>query len=473
MLMMSAVLFITLISQTIWAGGSLTNSSIEIPSFDDIWRVITLHDYNTRVVVLGTMFLGIASGLVGTFLLLRKRSLLSDAVSHATLPGICAAFIIMTMMGGNGKSLTALLTGAAITGTIGMLAVLGIRNTTRLKDDAALGIILSVFFGIGAALLNIITRMQQGNAAGLESFIYGKTASMLFRDALLIAIVAALVALLCIILFKEFAIVCFDQDYASTQGWPSFALDLIMMALVVIVTVIGLQAVGLILVVALLIIPPAAARFWTFDLRKMLFISGALGGLGGLCGSAISALMSNLPAGAVIVLTVTFFFLLSLLFGTARGLLLRLVQHQRLTRKVSRQHLLRALFEMAEIENKEPVEASQSFDRLLGSRSWSNAGLRRVIKRAEKDDLVLIRPDDGYVLLTEEGVDQARILIRNHRLWELFLITHADIAPSHVDRDADMIEHVLDAAMIHKLESMLMKVDSSELIPKSPHILVE
>ena len=254
------------------AGGNVTANTESLLS--ELWRVFTFQDYNTRVVVVGTTLLGLAAGLIGTFLVLRKRALLSDTLSHATLPGIALAFIVMTLLTGDGKHLPALIAGAGLFAVIGTGSVLAIQRFSRLKDDAALGIVLSVYFGLGIALMGMATRMDAGNAAGLSSFIYGKTASMLFSDALLIAVAALIATIACILFFKEFSLICFDADYGSTQGWPVGRLDFFMMALVVLVTVIGLQAVGLILVVALLIIPAAAARFWTFRLPKMLWLSG-------------------------------------------------------------------------------------------------------------------------------------------------------------------------------------------------------
>jgi manganese/zinc/iron transport system permease protein len=226
----------------------------------DWMRLLTLQDYNTRVVLVGVTLLGFGAGVMGTFMLLRKRAMMGDALAHATLPGIALAFILVSWLGGDGKSLVWLLTGAVATGVLGMGSVLAIRHGSRLKEDAALGIVLSVFFGLGVVGLSIAQQMSTGNAAGLESFIYGKTASMLARDAWLTAGASVVVAAGAGLLFKEFALVCFDQGYAAAQGWPVLRLDAIMMALVVLVTVIGLQAVGLILVVALLILPAAAAR---------------------------------------------------------------------------------------------------------------------------------------------------------------------------------------------------------------------
>ena len=280
---------------------SITDTHVQWPTGVDILRVLTLSDYNTRVVVIGVVLLGIASGVIGTFMLLRKRALMGDAVSHATLPGIGIAFLVMTAHGGTGRSLTGLLIGATLSGLIGMGAVLLIRSQTRLKEDAALGIVLSVFFGLGIAVLGIVQQQTLGHAAGLEAFIYGKTASMLARDAYLIAGVAAAITLFSTLFFKEFALICFDQEFAGSQGWSVGGLDVLMMALVVLVTVSGLQAVGLILMIALLIIPPAAARFWTQHLVRMVLLSAVIGGVSCLFGAALSALLPRMPAGSIIV----------------------------------------------------------------------------------------------------------------------------------------------------------------------------
>ncbi len=462
----AAFLFIVLLFPAFAAAGP---GGTALPNVEELWRVLTLRDYNTRVVVAGTTFLGIASGLVGSFLLLRKRSLLSDAISHATLPGICIAFIALQIITGNGKSLPGLLAGAALTGTLGMATVLAISRYSRLKDDAALGIVLSVFFGAGVCLMTIAGRVEGGNAAGLQSFIYGKTASMLLWDAQLITITAFCAAVVSVVLFKEFTIVCFDTDFANVQGWPAGILDFLMMSLVVVVTVIGLQAVGLILVVAMLIIPPAAARFWTYNLRIMLILAAAIGGISGFIGSALSALMGSLPAGAIIVLVTAAFFGLSMIFGSSRGLVTQWLRHVRLTHRVGRQHVLRAIYEVAEELNSDDPRSTVPIAELAGKRSWSARRLRARLRRAAREDLVQFETETS-VSLTERGLVHARRVIRNHRLWEMYLITHADIAPSHVDRDADMIEHVLDAPMIEKLEGLLLYgSEEPAYVPQSPH----
>lgn len=457
-------------SSAVSSSRSITDRSIDWPTADEWLRVVTLRDYNTRIVLSGTSLLGFAAGVLGCFTLLRKRALMGDALSHATLPGIGLAFMISVLAGGTGKSLPILLTGAALSGVLGLAMILLIRNLTRLKEDTALGIVLSVFFGAGIAVLGVVQRMGQGHAAGLESFIYGKTASMVASDAQLIAWVAVLVVLACALLFKEFRLICFDAGYAKSQGWPTILLDVMMMVLVIVITVIGLQAVGLILIIALLIVPAAAARFWTERLAVMLVIAGFIGAVSSLAGSALSALLPNFPSGAMIVLTATLLFLVSMFFGSERGVCIRWAARRTFERKVRRQHLLRAIFELAEGDElgAGALACPVRFKDLLAIRSWSAGSLSGEIGRAVKDGLVIDTHTGGRkIKLTQAGFREAAQVVRQHRLWELYLITHADIAPSHVDRDADAIEHVLGPDMMAELEALLATAG----VPHSPHLL--
>jgi len=441
---------------------------------EELLRVVQMRDYNTRVVVLGTMMLGLAAGVIGSFMLLRKRALLGDALSHATLPGIGLAFMCSVALGGDGKSLPLLLCGATITGVLGAGAVLFIRHFTRLKEDTALGIVLSVFFGAGIVILSVAQNMPTGHAAGLESFIFGKTASMLASDAMLIGAVAFAAVVLSALFFKEFGVVCFDQAYASSQGRSVALLDSIMVCLAIAVTVIGLQAVGLILVIAMLIVPAAAARFWTERLAAMVVIAGVLGAMSAAVGATASALYPNLPAGAMIVLAATGAFVVSLLLGRARGAIWRWVGHARTTSAVSRQNLLRAMYELCESRGCSTAnggtECILDSGSLMEKRSWSSRDLHRLLRRVEKEGLVGPRPGGGYALTPAGWIDAARVT-RNHRLWEMYLITEADLAPGHVDRLAEDVEHVIGAEMVAKLERLLPRGDTTPRVPPSPHLI--
>ena len=423
--------------------------------------VLLLQDYNTTVVVLGTTALGLAAGFAGTLLLLRKRALLGDVVSHAMLPGVVTAFMVMRGLGGSGKNLFGLLIGATISGLIAAWLVPTLRRASGLKDDAVMGIVLGGSFGLGIALMGIALNTPGGNQAGLESFIFGKTASMIRADALLIGWGAAVVLAATLLLCKEFRLLCFDEDFAASIGRKVGLLDGALMLISVAVILIGLQAVGLILVIALLIIPASAARFWSDGFVPSLMVAGAVGAASGWMGSTISALEAKLPAGAVIVLVTGGFFIFSMLAGTRRGLILRWTRAAGLRRRVGRQHLLRAMVEAGE------GVGAVTIDMVCARRRWTAQHVRRQLRRAMSAGEVL--PDsDGTWHLTPSGLTAARRIVRNHRLWELFLIHYADIAPSHVDRDADLVEHVLDASLVAELEALL---EADSTLPSSPHPL--
>lgn len=456
------------LSVRLFASDSLTDRTIQWPEWKQWKRVLLLQDYNTRVVMLGTMLLGLAAGTVGSFTLLRRRALMGDALSHATLPGVGLAFLIAPWLGLDGKSLPVLLTGAAVSGIIGVVAIVYVRNMTRLKEDAALGIVLSVFFGAGISVLTVIQQLPTGHAAGLESFIYGKTASMTAPDAALIGWSGLISVIMIGLFFKELTLLCFDEGFAGSRGYPVVRLDLILMALVVVMTIIGLQAVGLVLMIALLVIPAAAARFWTQNLTHMTLTSSGIGGAGGLAGAAISAVFPNLPSGAMIVLVCSGIFFISMLLGTSRGVLVRAVRRQQLNRSVDHQHLLRGLFELLESRPKSGVPHGVPVSELLALRSWSPHRLIREVERCRRSGL-LTRNTDASLSLTATGLREASRLVHEHRLWELYLITHAEVAPGRVDQSADAIEHVLEPELIAQLEHLLRQNLSVRGVAPSPH----
>ncbi len=310
----------------------------------EILATVTLRaGFNSAVVVAGTACLGIAAGVIGSFMLLRKRAMVSDALSHATLPGIAMAFLVATALGMEGRSLPVLLTGALFSGVLGVLAIQAISRHTRLPEDAAIGAVLSVFFGVGVVLLSHIQTLATGNQAGLKTFILGQTAAMNRNEAMAIAGLALAALAACVLLFKEFRLLCFDPGFAAGQGWPTVRIDLTLMGLTTLVTVIGLQTVGLILIIALLIVPPAAARFWTEKLWAMLVIAAVLGGISGWLGASLSALVPRLPAGAVIVLVAGALFLFSFLFAPARGVVATAWRQARLRLAYAEQSALTGL----------------------------------------------------------------------------------------------------------------------------------
>jgi manganese/zinc/iron transport system permease protein len=294
------------------------------------WLQFARENYNTLVVLAGVSLLGASSGIIGAFAVLRKRALTGDALSHASLPGLCIAFLILRE-----RNLTAMLLGALVSGVAGIAIISALGRWTRVKDDAAIGTVLTVFFGLGIVLLKIIQNMAGvGSKAGLDSFIFGKTAGMTRGDVYVILAAAVVCLALMVVLYKEFQLVSFDGDFAGSLGWPVFAIDLLLMSLVAAAVVIGLPNVGVVLVSALLIMPGAAARFWTNRLSTLLWLAGGFGFAIGFVGTILSATFDQLPAGPIIVLTGTVVFIASLLFGVRRGAIVRFLEHIRFQREL-------------------------------------------------------------------------------------------------------------------------------------------
>lgn len=301
--------------------------------------------YNATLVTLGAALLGIAAGVAGTFLFLRKRALVSDAISHATLPGVGLAFVVMVALGGDGRWLPGLLLGAGVSAALGLLCVQWLSMRTRLGEDAAIGAVLSVFFGFGIVILTIIQTMSAGQQAGLEGFLLGSTAGMLRGDAILLAVSAAVVLMLVLILRRPLELAAFDPGYAEATGWSLGRIDLAMMGIVLVVTVVGLKVVGLILIVALLIVPAVTARFWTDRAGNVVIIAGIVGGVSGYVGAAASAIAPALPTGPIVVLVGFSLFLGSLLLSPGRGVLASFLVHRRYQ---SRVHMRQGLLALAQ-----------------------------------------------------------------------------------------------------------------------------
>lgn len=421
-----------------------------LPSLHEIIETATFRaGFNTNMVILGTALLGLAAGVIGVFMLLRKRSMTTDALSHATLPGIVIAFLIAERLGFEGRSLPVLLLGAAVTGVLGVVCIQAILRHSRLREDAAIGIVLSVFFGAGIVGLSYVQANAPSGSGGLNTFIYGQAATLGLADVALMGGIAAAGIVAALLLLKEFTLVCFNDAFARVDGWPVRAIDMAMLGLVVLVTVAGLQAAGLVLVVAMLIIPAVAARFWTDRLWVLIIAAGAIGASSGYLGSVLSALLPRKPAGAVIVLTAGAFFVVSFVGAPKRGVLAASARRLGLTLRIAGDHLLEAGHE-AESGALSKNELRQT----ARERGWS-AALRVLVVLWLRRARLVTGTGAGGLRLTAGGLERGERVARNHALWEQYLISHADVAPSHVDWSVDQVEHVLSEDLVRELEAEL------------------
>lgn len=283
------------------------------------WLNILL-DPNAQWILFGSMLLGLSSGVIGSFAYLRKQSLMGDALSHAALPGVCIAF----MLSGS-KSIFLFLLGAAVAGVIATFGIGYITRNTRIKQDSALAIILTVFFGLGIVLLTQIQHSGNGNQSGLDKFLFGQAASMMLSDVVIMAVISIVLVSICSLLFKEFKLLSFDPGFARGIGYPVAFMDQLIMFLIVVAVVVGIQAVGVVLMSALLITPAVSARYWTEKLGLMVVLSGLFGALSGLIGTFISASGNNLPTGPLTVLVATGIFVASVIAAPRRGVLSKLL----------------------------------------------------------------------------------------------------------------------------------------------------
>ena len=301
-----------------------------------------LSDYTLRTVALGAAALGLVSGSLGSFAVLRKQSLLGDAISHAALPGIALAFLLT-----GSKASLVLVLGAAIAGWTGTLLVMRVVDTTRVKEDAALGIVLSVFFGFGLVLLTYIQKLPDASQAGLDRFLFGQAATLLWRDVVLIASLGSAALLVALLFWKEFKLLAFDRDFAASLGLPTKTLDVLLTSVLVVSIVIGLQTVGVVLMSAMVVAPAAAARQWTDHMGRMVGLAGAFGALAGVSGAVISSMGEHVPTGPTIVLCLTVIVGVSLFFAPNRGLAWEAARQRANRRRLHTDAVLADLYAMA------------------------------------------------------------------------------------------------------------------------------
>ena len=382
--------------------------------------------YNTALVSIGAALLGASSAAIGTFVLLRKRSLVSDAISHATLPGLGLAFITMAFLTGDGRWIAGLMAGAAASAGLGLLMVEWMTRRTRLTEDAAIGTVLAVFFGFGIVILTVIQSLETGRQAGITGYLVGSTAGMLRSEAEMIAIGALIAGFAIFALRRPFTLVCFDQEYAAVRGISVRATDLAMMGLLLAITVIGLKVAGLVLIVALTIIPPVTARFWTDRPEPMVLIAAALGAVAAYLGAVISSLDRGLPTGALIVLVAFALFAVSLLLSPRRGLLASGLNRLMFQNQVHERQGLMAL------ARGEPIY---------------DAFTLRVLRRKG-----FIRPD-GVATLAGRGA--AAEVIRDEARWSLYRRLFPEEAANATHQGVTPIADALPADIVADLDRRL------------------
>jgi manganese/zinc/iron transport system permease protein len=403
-------------------------------------------EYNTLLVLVTTALLGAVSGVVGCFAVLRRRALTGDALAHAALPGLCVAFLVAGV-----RSVPIMLLGALASGVLGIGIIVALRRWTRVKEDAAIGIVLSVFFGAGIVLSRMIQNSTTtGNKAGLDSFILGKTSGIQLVDLGIVGAVSVLCLLLIAAAFKEFRLVSFDAAFARAQGWPVAIVDFALLAMIAVVVVIGLPTVGVVLMAALLIIPGAAARFWTERLEKMTLLAAAFGLTIGIVGAAASAHFEGLPTGPIIVLAGTTLFLISATIAPRRGGVARWLSGRQFANRVAVRRLIGTMY-MCDYAGGERrtwlAEPGTVFSGQSAREYWS------AIHAARRQGLIALH--EHNVELTDAGQAAAVEALRDERLWQLLLVEYPELAVGAADPFHSTAAEVLPAEIVEELVNQL------------------
>lgn len=361
---------------------------------------LILTDYTLRIVSLGSIFLGVISGVLGSFAVIRKQSLLGDAVSHSALPGIAIAFILTGT-----KRTELLLLGALISGLLSTYIILGITKYSRIKFDSALALVLSVFFGTGIVLLTYIQKIPKANQAGLDKFIFGQASTLLKKDVQMMGILGVILIALVIIFWKEFKLVSFDAEYAESLGFSTNRITTLLFAMIVTAIIIGLQTVGVILMSAMLTAPGVAARQWTDKLSVMVLLSALFGAISGVVGTILSSLISKLPTGPMIVIVISIIVIISLAFAPNRGLIWRYIRTKKNQREINEDQILMNLYHLA--MNHGDIAHSHDILTIKPTKAKSSEAAKALVNKLDSLESRKLAKRDYFNkwAITSEGLD--------------------------------------------------------------------
>lgn len=410
---------------------------IEFFSFSDI---------NVLYVVLGAMLLAASAAVVGSFTLMKKKALVGDAIAHSVLPGICAAFLFA-----GSKNTVLMVLGAFATGWLSLLAIDYITAKSKLKKDAAIGLVLSVFFGIGVVMLTFIQRSGNAAQSGLEHFLFGNAAALIGQDLAVFGILAIIIVGAVALFFNSFTLIAFNAEYAEVLGLPVRRLELLLTSLTVLAVVTGITAVGVVLMAAMLITPAAAARYWTDRIRTMVWIAAAFGAFSGLMGAFISFLAPAMPTGPWMVVVSSIIAFFSFFCAPRKGILQRARRQRKNRRLIAKENTLKLFYQLG--ERTDGFFNPRTFDELRLAREIGDVALRLALRQLTQSRL-LARQNESWAL-TEAGLTEAARVVRLHRLWELYLTKRMNIATDHVHDDAEAMEHVITPELERELEREL------------------
>lgn len=399
---------------------------------EDLLKYLFLEDPNVRYVALATLLLGGVSGAVGSFNFLRKKTLVGETVAHSMLPGVLIAFLLSGV-----KNPYILIFGAAVSGWLSIQFVDYITQNSKIKGDSALAIVLSSFFGLGIVLLTFIQGNYSGEQSGLDHYIFGNAAAMTPEDSNAFAVVSLVVLVLVLSFYHSIKAVVFNNDYANSIGINVKWIDTLISFITILSISVGIKAVGIVMMSALLIIPPTAARFWTHRLTTMLILSGFFGALAGWMGAFVSYMQTSMPTGPWTIVAISVIAFISMMFAPKRGVVYQRWSKLLLIRRINEENLLKAAVQCevrgaGKLFNRSSISNRQYFD----PRLWS-----RTIKRLRRKGYIK-KVHTGFTL-TGEGRAYGAEIDRRHKIWEIYLQRRMQMSINLVHDEAETMEHFL------------------------------
>lgn len=387
--------------------------------------------------LIASITIGISCGLIGTYIMLRRMSLIGDALAHAVLPGVVVSFMVA------GKSEIALFIGAVVSGIVTVLLIGFVNRNSKIKEDTSIGIIFTGAFALGILLVSQLKQVH----IDLSSYLFGDVLGVSTGDITL-SLIIMVVIILCILLFyKQLLLTSFDPTMALTIGISTTIVHYMLMTLLSMSIVAGLQSVGVILIIAMLITPPATAYLLSNNLKKILFLSPMFGTISAVAGLYLSYHF-NFASGASIVLVAVALFLLAFLFSPKEGVVTRLFRRRAATKLVLVEDVIKLSYRFAEETDKTGLT-----DRIANELGISNSRVESAIRILINKGLM--QKTDGSFLLTEDGRKYATRLIRTHRLWETYITREKVTDMEHVHPEAEKVEHVLTEDMVNELDEEL------------------
>lgn len=404
---------------------------------------ISFKDPGVLTILLGALAVSSSSAIIGTFTFLRKKALVGDAVSHSVLPGICFAFILS-----GEKDPILLILGAFLSGWLSVFFIDFIVSRSKIKADSAISITLSLFFAFGAVLLSYIQNSNNPNQSGINHYLFGKAAAITDDDLMVFVLVLLIVLIMVGLFFKKFVTVCFNEDHAKSIGWNVKWIDFIMSSLTVLIIASGIQTVGVVLMAALLITPPGAAGFWTYNIKKMIGWSLIFTTLSTILGTYVSYVRPNMPTGPWIIFFLSLIAIFSVLFSP-KGILRKTLVNRRNREKIRNENLLKTTYYLTFEKHLEDFSRTE----IMTKRGYETIELEKGLKSLKKKGY--LSENNGRFKLTLDGKTESKRVVRLHRLWELYLTKKMNFKSDHIHGIAETIEHIITPEIEAKLLSEL------------------